>query len=157
MVERQQSNSPFKQTPMSFGLGTETDFRKNISGSRHSTSLGRPVPLGGGTEIRRYKPKPLVPICYSHTNKQDFAMQDYVGKIGWAMQNRLLAQSPKRVVLDESPHKASFDRGHCNTFVKNTGFFSSHVDTKYGIDLQAFQTLDIRTLRQLVKQRVWNQ
>ena len=146
MVERQQSNSPIKQTPMSFALGTETDFRKNISGSRHSSSLGRPMPLGG-TEFRRYKPKPLVPICYSHTNKQDFAMQDYVGKIGWAMQNRQLAQSPHRVVLDEVPHKASFDRGHCNTFIKNTGFFSSHVDAKYGIDLEAFQTLDIRTLR----------
>ena len=55
------------------------------------------------------------------------------------------------------PHKTSFDRGATQEFTKQTGFFSHHTDKKYGIDLNTFQSLDIRTLRQIVKQRVWNQ
>lgn len=72
------------------------------------------------------------------------------------MDNRELAVPPQRHILDVMPHKQSFDRERCNSFTKNSGHFSHHVDTKYGINLDAFQSLDMRTMRQLVKQRVWN-
>jgi hypothetical protein len=73
------------------------------------------------------------------------------------MQNKRIAQSPKRVVLENTAHVGSFDRGRSNTFTKGTGYFSHHVDGRIGVDLEVFQCLDMRTLRQLIKQRVWNE
>jgi hypothetical protein len=79
-------------------------------------------------------------------------MQEYVGKIGWAMQNRHLAQSPPRIILETGmPHKVHIDKHYLNAFTKGTGLFSNHVDTKFGIVLDAFQSLDMRTMRQLIK------
>lgn len=72
------------------------------------------------------------------------------------MNNKKVAVAPSRVVLDNMPHKQSFDIGVSNEFTKVSGFFSRHTDTKFGIDLATFQTLDMRTMRQLMKQRVWN-
>lgn len=80
-----------------------------------------------------------------------------MGKIGWAMHNKRLAQAPPRQALQSMPHKTSFDHAVTQEFTKVPGFFSHHTDTKYGIDLNTFQSLDLRTLRQIVKQRVWNQ
>lgn len=67
------------------------------------------------------------------------------------MSNKKIAVAPSRVVLDNQPHKRSFDIGVTNEFTKVTGFFSRHTDTKFGIDLATFQSLDMRTMRQLVK------
>jgi hypothetical protein len=61
-----------------------------------------------------------------------------MGKIGWGMHNRVLAQAPPRVVIEKMPHKQSFDIGATNEFTKVSGFFSRHTDTKFGIDLATF-------------------
>lgn len=159
---------PFHNT-VNFG----TAFRPSnliINRQMHSTSVAMapaivresPTPQSQFQRFESPRPHakqpPLVPLTYSHGSKQLFAMQEYVGKIGWAMQNRQLAQSPQRVILESGmPHKISFDKGHTSAFTKGSGYFSHHVDTRYGIDLDAFQSLDMRTMRQLVKQRVWNQ
>jgi hypothetical protein len=45
------------------------------------------------------------------------------------------------------PHKQFFDVERSNFFLKNSGQFSHHVDKKYGIDIDAFYSLDMRTLR----------
>jgi hypothetical protein len=63
------------------------------------------------------------------------------------MHNKDLAKSPPRVVIDTMPHKVSLDRDRANNFTKNSGLFSHHVDTRFGIDLDAFQALDMRTMR----------
>jgi len=54
------------------------------------------------------------------------------------MHNKDLAKSPPRVVIDAMPHKVSLDRDRANNFTKNSGHFSHHVDTRFGIDLEAF-------------------
>jgi hypothetical protein len=93
------------------------------------------------------RPIPLVPLCFSQNAKHSFHEPEYFGKIGWAMEHPDLGKSPKRAVLESMPHKSAFDNLRSNVFTKGTGYFSHHLDARYGIDLDAFQTLDIRTLR----------
>jgi hypothetical protein len=71
------------------------------------------------------------------------------------MNNPALNSSPQRVVLEQTPHKAYFDKDRTSLFTKVGGNFSEIVDKKLGISLEAFQNLDMRSLRILVKQRVW--
>eukprot|EP00347_Sterkiella_histriomuscorum_P022061 403331820 len=82
---------------------------------------------------------------------------DYFGKIGWGTNSPTLNISPQRVVLEDMPHKQFFDRERANVFTKMNGEFSKNVDKRLGISLEAFQNLDIRSLRILIKQKVWQQ
>ncbi len=132
------SSTVMRQTSFNKGagniIGGATRFNSNPlanSPSRFGSNEASPSP-------QNWKPKPFVPIGYSHTNKHFLTSQDYVGKIGWAMNNKRVAVAPSRVVLGNQPHKQSFDIGATNEFTKVSGFFSKHTDTKFGIDLATF-------------------
>ena len=78
-------------------LGGATRFNSNPlvnSPSRFGSSYD-----GSPSQSQNWRPKPYVPIGYSHTNKHFLTNQDYVGKIGWAMNNKRVAIAPSRVVL----------------------------------------------------------
>ncbi|CDW83239.1 UNKNOWN [Stylonychia lemnae] len=93
----------------------------------------------------------------SHSQKISFIQNEYFGKIGWGVKSPNLNSSPLRVVIDDQPHKQFFDRERNNMFTKVQGVFSNHVDKKLGISLEAFHNLDMRSLRILIKQKVWQQ
>jgi hypothetical protein len=76
---------------------------------------------------------------------------EYFGKIGWGTNSPNLNVSPQRVVLENMPHKSHFDQERYNNFTKVNRLFSQHVDKRLGIDLDTFQTMDIRSLRMLIK------
>ena len=82
------------------------------------------------------RPIPLVPLCFSQNAKHSFHEPEYFGKIGWAMEHPDLGKSPKRKVLESMPHKSAFDNLRSNVFTKGTGYFSHHLDARYGIDLR---------------------
>ena len=75
MSEQQSAPGGFMHSPTPLSIATDTDFRKYLTASRQSSTFARNKALAPGmSEVRRFKPKPLVPICYSHSNKQSFAV-----------------------------------------------------------------------------------
>lgn len=83
---------------------------------------------------------------------------NYFGKIGWGTNSPGLNVSPERQVIPTGmPHKQYFDKERNNMFTKVNGEFITNVDKRLGISLEAFQNLDIRSLRILIKQKVWQQ
>ena len=66
------------------------------------------------------------PFSYhTHTSKQEFVERDYIGKIGWGMNNPALTTNvtqPSRVVLKTGmPHKVHFDTGRTHEFLADRG------------------------------------
>lgn len=100
-------------------------------------------------------PKPMHMKSASSGFKAPTNNQVHLGSIGWGIAD--LGVSPNRVVIDYQPHKNHLDQERTSLFTKVDGNFSSIVDKKLGISLDAFQNLDMRSLRLLVKQRVWQQ
>jgi len=84
--------------------------------------------------INKYKQYYPNDLMRSHHGKSLSLMveKNYVGKIGWGMDRSQLNESPRRVVLEDQPHKSFFDRERYNMFLKNNGNFSSNIDKKTG-------------------------
>jgi len=57
----------------------------------YSPSKYSGIDLIDPTSRFRSKPIPYVPLSYNHPSQQTFAERDFVGKIGWAMQNKQIA------------------------------------------------------------------
>lgn len=93
------SSSVMRQTSFNKGAGNIIGGFSRFNSNPLANSPSRFASYEASPSQQNWKPKPFVPIGYSHTNKHFLTNQDYVGKIGWAMNNKKVAVAPSRVVL----------------------------------------------------------
>eukprot|EP00347_Sterkiella_histriomuscorum_P004269 403361094 len=76
-----------------------------------------------------------------------------IGQIGWGMDRSTLNESPRRIVLENQPHKSYFDRERYNQFLRANGNFARSIDRKTDTNYDQYQLMDMKTLRQMIKDK----